>query len=251
MKAEQGRLYLLKTELEMNFGGREEVEELVRRDIKLVSLRKDSEKYREAKPGQIVTANFGDRKKDLVVWGASHQRPLDEISPVLLALNGYMDVSKAVRDLRSYPGYEEINRISKVSIVGTVTKDRFASLSREQQMLLLGGKGQDREGEIAKNSELKELMRPAVARWIFKQGEGVKVQDWLDFYLMSGMMSRGEFDKVVNYGEKVSCQTDLDVLGDPDDAKFLMENPTPDEGFYKNCYLPLVVGDLSQADQNW
>lgn len=172
----------------MNFTGKE-IDYLLQRDIKLLSVRVVDPKY-DFEIGEVIEANYLDIPggSSFLVVIDNVKQPLKDFSEAELLLDGYESVAKAVEDLRTFgEKYKDITEESVVQGVMTMSEDKFFSLSREQQEELIskGGRAVLREnGDLA-----KELFYPAWFRWI--AGRGYWIEDWWNFLLKQGLADEG------------------------------------------------------------
>lgn len=234
----------------------DDVSDLVWKNIKLTTVRRDKPKYHGFKVLERITGNFEKEKRDLVIWGVLESKPLKEIDPVLLALDGFLDVDMAVEDLKQYPGYEDTDENSSVTLIATINKYHILSeiLNLNQSSKLTQQRSGESLSNVVRNPDLQHLFKPAIAKWFFIRGKNV--EDWLGFYVKNGLLSESKYDEIVTYQEKGKPDYfRRRIFGNPKTSKYLATHHfysggyKPAERDYGNLYLPFVLGDLTQINK--
>lgn len=240
----------------INFYG-EGVLESVWQNTKLTTVRKDDPKYHGFKVLENVIGNFDGEKRDLIIWGVQASIPLKEVDPVLLALDGFLSVDQAVEDLRQYPGYENMDENSPVTLIAALDKARVPSIeiSFNQFVELSGQRSGKSLSEVVRNPNLQHIIRPAIAKWFHFRGGNV--EDWLNFFVKNGLMSEEKHEEIIAYSR--NGQPDYfrrKILHSPATTKYLATHyfyggwgSKPAERDYGNLYLPFVLGDLTQISK--
>ena len=77
---------------------------LLANNIKLLTLRLDTPKYAEHKPGEMIFIRYGESETKRGIIYNRQVKPLQDFSPAELMLDGYMSAREAARDLKQYPG---------------------------------------------------------------------------------------------------------------------------------------------------
>ena len=241
----------------INFYG-EGVYELVWKNIKLTTIRKDDAKYHGFKVLESVTGNFEGEKRDLVIWGVLESVPLKEVDPILLALDGYLNIDQAVNDLKQYPGYENIDENSPVTLIATLDKQHIPSLlvNLDQLDKLSAQRKGESLSKVVRNPDLQKLIKPAIAKWFFMRGGNV--EDWLNFFVKNGLLEEQKHKEIFDYQEK--GRPDFfrrRIFGNPMTTEYLATHgfyggwgPRRADRDYGNLYLPFVLADLSQVTKD-
>lgn len=228
---------------------------LVSKAIKLTTIRRDSEKYRNFNVYDKVEGNFNEENIDLYIWGIQKSVRLGEIDPILLALDGFLNTNQAVEDLRRYPGYENINENTPVTLIGILDKQHVPSplLSLMQFSLLTSQHRGESLSNVVRKPDLQKLFKPAIANWFYLGGNNV--EDWLNFYKNNNLIEESEFNKILDY-EKYGRPNYFRrrVFNNPKTTKYLFtrcfhdgSGYLPADRDYCNLYLPFVLGDLSRT----
>lgn len=111
------------------------------KNIKLTTVRRDRPKYRGFKVLDHVKGIFKEGESDLIIWGVQEPMPLKDEDPVLMALDGFLNINQAVEDLKQYRGHEDTDENSLVILFGTIDSyhvpgeiinlERFGKLTRQ------------------------------------------------------------------------------------------------------------------------
>ena len=166
---------------ELNFYGKE-VAELIREDMKLLTLRKPNSKY-DFKVGEVIEANCSEAgEKIRVVVIGNVIKPLNTFSLLELALDGYDGVESATNDLAKY--YPDLEEGTAMQGVVTMTEDCFFKLSKEKQELLLE---LGLSGAEDVDQPFKEVFWPAWCGWVIARGGGIR--EWRGFLLSNDLAS--------------------------------------------------------------
>lgn len=240
------------TERTINFYGAE-VPDQFKNDIKLVTIRKDDPKYHGFKVLETVTAKCEGEDLRLLVWGVQEVIPLNEIDPVVRALDGFLTLEQAVTELKVYPGYENINEESPMTLIATISRDNVLNMHGMSLYDELAGQRRGKSlSEVVRNPDLQGLIKPAIANWFFlRRGNS---ENWLNFFAENGLLDRGKLKDIEDYEKKGQPRYfDKKVFGSRRVSRFLLTHQFYDgrgsqeaDWDYRNLYLPFVMGDLSQ-----
>ena len=166
---------------EMIFYG-EMVAQLLKLDMRLLTLRKPNMKY-DFEIGEVIEANCPDSgEKVRLVVVDNLKKPLKDFSLLELALDGYDGVESAAYDLTKY--YPDIDERTVMQGVVTMTEDRFLKLSEEKQKLLLE-LGFSAAEDV--DQPLKEVFLHAWCGWVITRGGGIR--EWRGFLLNNDLAS--------------------------------------------------------------
>ena len=166
---------------EMIFYG-ERVAQLLKLDMKLLTLRKPNMKY-DFEIGEVIEANCPDSgEKVRLVVVDNLKKLLKDFSLLELALDGYDGVESAAYDLTKY--YPDIDERTVMQGVVTMTEDRFLKLSEEKQKLLLE-LGFSAAEDV--DQPLKEVFLHAWCGWVITRGGGIR--EWRGFLLNNDLAS--------------------------------------------------------------
>jgi len=173
---------------ELNFYSKE-VFELLKADMKLLTLRKPNAKY-DFKIGEVIEVNCSDvgEKLRLVVIG-NVTKPLANYDILDLILDGYESLDQAVSDLRTYSGYEKVREGTEMQGVYTVKEETFLEMTEEKKNYLLE-MGPETISDVDQPN--KEIFWHAWCGWVIARGGGMP--EWRFFLLGNGLASVVEID---------------------------------------------------------
>jgi len=160
---------------EIVFYGENTAEQL--KTLKLVTIRKPAEKYHGFEVGEEIVGRCGRESVPLVVWGVLEDVPLNEMDPVLLACDGFLNLNQAVQGLGEL--YEDVKEDTPMTLIATVHKEVFDELGSEQREALLGQKEGALLDEVVRNQLLTTFIVRSVKEWyeerslMFLYNEGV------------------------------------------------------------------------------
>ncbi len=183
---------------EMEFG-RVGVAELFRTGRKWVTVRPPDTKH-EFLPGERVIANcVGDGERLVTRVVDSKVKPLEDIAPALLGLNGWINLpagnasTLAALDLRMRGGkYSEITRKTPVVGIAIVTEDLWDSLEPVTRRTLVE---MPFERAIL-TPEVKPVILPALGYW--SSVRNLTGKDWLTYLRNITLISKEERNAVVD-----------------------------------------------------
>lgn len=214
--------------------------DLMSGSIKLVTLRKYSDKYHGFKVGQKVTANCEGKKVTSIVWGVQEDIALDEVDPIVRSLDGFITEELAVEDMGKI--YKDRDPKMPTVVIATIAEEKFAQLSEEQRKALLSQKDGKKLEEVVRDPLLSELMKYSLANWVVIRGG--TINDWLKLYVENGLMSCEQYGAVVGYSKKSDEEYRKENDEEPEDR--LNSNEIAELTLRGLC-RPYVFGDLSHV----
>ena len=170
----------MKKLLELNIYGN--VSFLLANNIKLLTLRMDTEKYAEHITGQKIVIHYGESDMRLGVVYNRQTKPLNDYSPAELMLDGYMSVKEAAKDLKQYKGYEKVTVKTPMLSLGFDSLSHFQSHLTEALQKELLRMDLDR---AVRMPQFRGFFMPSYLWWAIIKSEDIKenltVTRWHDF----------------------------------------------------------------------
>ncbi len=179
---------------ELKFGGEGKAES-INRGFAIATLRNPRAEYNFSRGERILTNCFDDNKKVSVVVVANEIKQLNDFSVPQLALDGFFSAPHVVNGMKTYPGYEKLNKKSIVQAVTFVKEGAFNKLSKDLQKDILAH--YDIFDGLVKMPELRHLFFPTMCFWLTENGGDIK--DWVDFLKVNHLILDKEKKNMESY----------------------------------------------------
>lgn len=210
---------------EIKFGGEGKSDD-INRGFAITTIRNPKSAYNFSR-GEVVLADcFDDNKKVPIVVITNEIKELGRFSVPQLALDGFFSAPDVIDGMKTYPGYEELNKKSVIQAITFVKKESFDALSPEPKTEILGHYSDF--DELVKMPQLKHLFFPTMCLHITKQGGSLN--NWSYFLKSHDLISPLEYKQM-----KMVADTN-DTLNDPDILHTF--SLWPKQRYFK----PLVLG---------
>lgn len=112
---------------ELKFGGAGKAES-IKKGFAITTLRNPRPSYNFSQGQEVVADCFDDAEKVKIVILTNETKRLKDFSPFQLALDGFSSVAQAVAEMRTYPGYENINEDSSIQAITFVLEEVWDAL---------------------------------------------------------------------------------------------------------------------------
>lgn len=213
---------------EIKFGGEGKAES-IGRGFAITTLRNPKTDYNFSCGERILADCFDDGERVPVTVITNEIRALEGFSIPQLALDGFFSVPMVKNEMKSYPGYEKINKKSIMQAITFVKQKSFDVLTQDVKGEILFG----HFDVLVKMQELRHLFFPTMCRHLLDYGG---VQDWVDFLDVHKLISKREKLKMENYKYR----------GMKDTWRFVNDHPELLQGFSLDpthpAFKPLVLG---------
>lgn len=214
---------------ELSFYGEGKAES-IKRGYAITSLRNPRPQY-EFEPGERILADCKDdgEKVPVIVISNVVRKLADQPLPVL-AMDGFFGPEIAVKEMKIYPGYENINEDTPIAAIVFVKEESFLKLTEEQQGKLLEGPIEDLVGD----TNYRHLFFPTIAFWVTENYGNLL--DWAEFLLDNNLITEDEVEKMTAY-KYLNSETARRFI--TENSKALQEiSLKPEHGAFK----PLILG---------
>jgi hypothetical protein len=168
----------------------------IRRGIKYSTLHRDREAY-HFRPGQLFEFRCDAEGAPITCRCLGVQRrPLKDIDPVIMAVDGFLSVDDAYARLHVFyhkPPEQPFSRNTMMAAVTFMSEERFSSLDAARRDLLILS-----EPDAAfRMPEFRDFVFPAIARWI--SYEGYTAADWIAWIVEHDLVPVECADSVVQH----------------------------------------------------
>lgn len=212
---------------ELKFGGEGKAED-IKRGFAITTLRNPRDSYNFDRGEKILAGCFDDGEKVPVIVITNEIKQLKDFSVPQLALDGFFSVPMIIDGMRSYPGYEKINKKSIIQAITFVKEESFNALSGDLKDEIMFG----HFDELVKMPELRHLFFPTICSRFSNYGG---MMEWIAFLSINKLISEEEKSKMKNY--KIRRTNIAQLLQDhPGIFRKLPLDPTA------SYFRPLVLG---------
>lgn len=159
---------------ELKFGGERKAESILK-GFAITTLRNPRPAYDFSQGQEILADCFDDQQKVPIIVVSNEIRPIKKFSIPQLALDGFFNPQQVVQDMKTYPGYENLNTESPLQAITFISTKSYEALSKELQDFFYGEPFE----QMIKMPQLRHLFFPTMCYWITERGGGL--DKWIEF----------------------------------------------------------------------